>query len=338
MQASNHGTRAAKWAASADLIAPAVRDEIEQQYGSVQKYNLVQWVTCSEEELCAHVSKKDGNTVECWIRRTPDGTNIHCPCRYFEDCGILCSRLQYLILRAVTQSPKLAARWDRLSTEFVDKSMSVEALRTMYDPKARFPVVPLATGDPYSELRRLMKHKLEETGAYELPMYPYSVAPRKQSEKKKRKKKIKKGRFKAHGESTKGKKRTENSSLDDSDDVGDAKKRKKVDHKDGEKEISPPWDCGIDFNAVKEAYAAVNGSVLSDEVPTTMGKPEAKIKKRRREYACARCGQRGHTRPTCESTDISFMLRKLRLLPADDLYWNPKSEESNQEESARHGT
>ncbi len=167
------------------------------------------------------------------------------------------------------------------------------------------------------ELRRLQEESLLETGESTLPCYPWPVKPRAQHLTRKRiKKKQRLRRIRSWHERQQQRRSAQSDDVADEDDnsgVGDSNN----DSDDEEQHV----DIEVD---VWDVAGTLNESHLADSAPNVA--PRALLPGEQaaldgdaplmgRQLHCGRCGSGSHTAPTCNSSNISYLLRKRGVLP-----------------------
>jgi hypothetical protein len=215
---------------------------------------------------------------------------------------MLCGLLSFLAFRANDMPGPSHGRWDYLSREFLCMRRSKAAYAGRYALDAKFPVMPGCLGvlsDPRQRLDNLLRASLLENGVSSLPLYPgdqapraeYDTHPKKQATKKKGSK-----RQKSKLEMMSGKWRRNTGLRDGKEDIGD------IEDKDGEYFEEEP----LPEKPQRELYPGEEALYLQTA-------PAKKMEKKA--YTCKRCGGDGHTRPKCESCDISYLLKSHRCYP-----------------------
>lgn len=286
-----HSAKATKWAQETNLIPPYV---VEERHKSMEKQRNYKFANkgkpsiMTQTQLEGMIKKKNGKEERVFIELGEDGKlqKLCCPCRHFEDLGTPCARAFYLLKWATTNWVGDNCPWDYRSLKFVHARLSTAHLKAAFPMNVQWPQLKM----PYINARSELKAMMEENGS--LFCYPPEIAPRAQDARKV-KKKIKNQRKKASfGDGGKTKRQVEDAESDAEDQSDNA--------------MNPE-------DSDSSSSYGVFSSDHADSAPDIQGS-EGKTKKHRVMH-CSRCGEESHTKPTCENSDISFLLKSLGLYP-----------------------
>lgn len=188
-----HGKLSREYSKSSRLVPRAVSKLLNEQIGKQQKYRIVALHGATDTHIRANVAKKNGETVLVEVFWPLGGTaaDIRCRCRFWNDQGVICGRVAFLMLYVRTSLG--LGRWDPRSRAFLHASLSMANLKAIYSTNARFPSILPFSGDP----SKILSDQMAEFGS--LKCYPGDHKPRGKYDTVKRKKKKKRKRIRRAG-------------------------------------------------------------------------------------------------------------------------------------------
>lgn len=303
-----HGKLAREYSKSSKLVPGAVSKLLNEQIEKQQKYRIVVLHGATDTHIRANVAKKNGDTVLVevfWpLDRTP--ADIRCPCRFWNDRGVICGRVAFLMLYVRTSLG--LRRWDPRSRAFLHASLSMANLKTVYNTHAHFPSILPFSGDP----SKILRDQMEEFGT--LKCYPGDHKPRGKYDTvkrmKKRKKKDPKGRKKSWREKS-GRKLSGGKFDEDND-------------QEGEDESDDSNEWGVPLDEIQDTLGAEGENLgAPGEFDMASGLPTASERAPRE---CQRCGGLEHDERTCNQVDITHLLERYQVFPRKELASRPNKQ------------
>lgn len=290
---------------------------------------IIEWVQCDAFVLEARLMRKGSKRVRhCKIVRSRmpnQSPEIVCDCEFFCDYGMLCGLLSFMMFTANSRPGDSRGCWDYMSKEFLCFRRSKRAYEGRYAPEAKFPVLSGFMGllsEPRQRLDNLLCASVLENGVSSLPLYPgdqkpraeYETHPKKQATKKKGSK-----RHKSTLEKMSKKKKKKTTTSSQASKSASSKRKANADEEDERDDGNDEEeDDDEEFEEVPLPEKPPQRELYPGEEALYMQADSSPVKKKKTEkadYTCQRCGGGSHTRPKCESGDISHLLRTLRCFP-----------------------
>lgn len=330
------------------------------------KYYLVVLHAATVSELHATISKDGGSTCIVIItRRVGQPMLVNCPCRMYEDCGLLCPRAIFLLQYVRERGPpSLRNSWNMWISDFFHRRHSAAALLQRYTPVVHPP--PMRPQSPLKFLRAQM----ENNG--HLPLYPgywplrktYQARPL--TGKRRHKSFLEKSQHKVQRRAPNSNK----TSSSNGNEGGGSSGSEIVSSCDEGGVLSGDEDGGLrgDESGVlsSDEGGALSGDeggglrgdesgVLSSDEGGALSGPESvlaggvedlswatpggrlapfkeenllaqrTVKQTRKPPACSKCGKHGHNSSSCRSGNIAHLLRLLRVYPRSKVLEAPEN-------------